>query len=483
MAVAQGSCPSCGAPIEFSVGSSVAKVCPFCQATVYRTDRGLEDLGKVAAIANPPALVAIGDQGTLAGRPFEVLGRVQLDHGEGPWDEYYVALDHGGTWGWLAYAQGLWFLTAQVTPAPSLPGYESLRVEQDVSLGSHGVFRVTEVKTGRIVSAEGELPERFPPGFIRHYADLEGADHGAATVDFGDRSEPATLFVGKWLDERQMQVTQAGPRTADKVKVGQIQCPNCGGDVPKLAGERTERLGCPYCGAVSDITSREVVARQEAAMATPDITLGSRGTLDGIDYVCIAYVRRSADFGDEVFSWEEYLLFSEGLGYRWLVKDETTWMWVMPVSIAELDLRAMPTEVGWNGKTFRKRNENPARVDYVLGELYWKCHVGETVRATDFVSGGEVLSREETPGEVRWSYSAPVPWPLLATAFGADVDGPGGRFAGASSSGSAARGGGCGCGSILLLLLLFWVLSNMLDSGGFGVVPVFGGSGFYYGGK
>ncbi len=102
MAVAQGSCPSCGASIEFGVGSSIAKVCEYCRATVVRSDRGLENLGKVADIANTPSLIAVGDQGTLSGRPFEVLGRVQLDHGKGPWDEYYVAFDYGQAWGWLA---------------------------------------------------------------------------------------------------------------------------------------------------------------------------------------------------------------------------------------------------------------------------------------------------------------------------------------------------------------------------------------------
>ena len=48
MAVAQGSCPSCGASIEFGVGSSIAKICEYCRATVVRSDRGLENLGKVS---------------------------------------------------------------------------------------------------------------------------------------------------------------------------------------------------------------------------------------------------------------------------------------------------------------------------------------------------------------------------------------------------------------------------------------------------
>ena len=85
MAVAQGTCPSCGAPIEFGVGSSIAKVCEYCSATVLRSDRGLENLGKVAEIANTPSLIAVGDEGTLAGS-FEVMvdngARLMLGHAQ-----------------------------------------------------------------------------------------------------------------------------------------------------------------------------------------------------------------------------------------------------------------------------------------------------------------------------------------------------------------------------------------------------------------
>src|SRR4051812_40045645 len=100
MAQAQGSCPNCGAPIEFALGSSMAKVCEFCRHTIVRSDRGLENLGKVADLALTPSLIAVADEGTLNGRPLRVRGRVQLDWGKGPWDEYYVAFEHGQSWGW-----------------------------------------------------------------------------------------------------------------------------------------------------------------------------------------------------------------------------------------------------------------------------------------------------------------------------------------------------------------------------------------------
>lgn len=484
MAVAQGNCPSCGAPIAFRVGSSIAKVCDYCRATIYRSDRGLQDLGRVAALANTPSLIAVGDQGQLNGRPFEVLGRVQLDHGSGPWDEYYVAFDHGARWGWLAYAEGQWFVTELWPQPPAVPPFGDLRLERDVALGSAGSFRVAEVKTARITSAEGELPGAFPPGFVRHYADLFGPQQAFATIDYGDLSsaQVPVVFVGRWFAEREMTVTRAGERTTQKVKLDKITCPNCGGDVPKLSGERAERLGCPYCGAVSDIASRQVIAQQEAAMSLPDIPIGSRGTLDSIEYVCIAYVRRSSDFDGERFSWDEYLLFSEGLGFRWLVKDETTWLWVMPISVAELDLRGMPNRVGFRNQPYRLRNENIARVDYVLGEVYWKCAVGETTRASDYTRGRDVLSREEAPGEVRWSASSAIAYRLIATAFQLAEDSPAGKFA---SAGDASRGGGCAT-SFWQLIALFVILAgiaNALDDCGVVAIPVFGGSGYYYGGK
>jgi endogenous inhibitor of DNA gyrase (YacG/DUF329 family) len=48
LSVLKANCPSCAAPIEFQKGSTIVLICPYCRAAVARTDRGLNDLGKVA---------------------------------------------------------------------------------------------------------------------------------------------------------------------------------------------------------------------------------------------------------------------------------------------------------------------------------------------------------------------------------------------------------------------------------------------------
>jgi hypothetical protein len=230
----------------------------------------------------------------------------------------------------------------------------------------------------------------------------------------------------------------------------------------------------------------------------PEIPIGSRGTFEGLEYICIAYMRRSTDFDGETFSWEEYCLWNQSVGYRWLVKDETSWMWVVDANLAELDLGGMPQQVGWGGRYFTLRNQNYARLDYVLGELFWKAQLGETSQVMDFVNGTDVLSREVIEGgEVKWTYSAQVPWAVLAQSFGLPVDGPGGRFQGASGGGMMAAGGGgnTGCSStlvlvfvvsIILIICMLGACGSCAGGGGGGYSSgssYRGGSGVYYGGK
>ena len=493
MAVAQGTCPSCGAPIEYGVGSSLAKVCEYCNATVVRTDRGLQNLGKVAELANTPSLIAVGDQGTLSGRPFEVLGRVQLDHGKGPWDEYYVAFDHRQAWGWLAYAQGRWHVTSLMTGA-AIPPYQTLTLEMEVPLGNQ-LFRVAEIKSGTVVSAEGELPGPIRPGEVRYYADCYAANSAFATLDYGDNTTGTyEVFVGWLFGEQQMEVTQLGPRSVQKVKTDMIKCPNCGGDVPKLTGERAQRLGCPYCGAVSDIGTQQIVAQQEAALKLPDIPIGSRGTFDGIEYLAIAYLRRSSSYDGERYTWEEYLLWAPQVGYRWLVKDpETGWTWVTETSPADVDLRGMPNQLGWGNRFFSLRNRSEARVDYVLGEVYWQVEVGERTAVWDYVHQQDVISREEGHGEVHYSYSTPVSWPLIAGAFGLPVDGPGAHLGAMGGLGAAAGSSfgdddSGGFGGNLIWIIVILVVLFMCSTGACGACFGDSGSGYrgggiYIGGK
>lgn len=479
MPTATSSCPNCGAPLEFELGASISKVCEYCRHTVLRSDRGLENLGKVADLALTPAPIAVGDEGTLAGRPLRVMGRVQLDHGEGPWDEYYVAFDQGQSFGWLAFAQGNWFVTEPVLGA-LVPPFGQLSLEQPLTIAGRPFF-VAELKQGQIVSVEGEYRQVIRPGSKRVYADCWGPDNAFATLDYGEGLPGATVFVGWMFPEPALRVTALGPRSVHKIKTTSLRCPNCGGDVPALSGERSQRLGCPYCGALSDIAGQRVISMQAKAREQPDIPVGSRGTLGGFPYLCIAYLRRGTRFDGEPYSWEEYLLWSETIGFRWLVKDpESGWSFVTPVNLADVDRSSLPISISLQGAHYAQSHVNRVSVEYVLGEVYWKCSVGETTLVGDYKNGNRVLSREQGAGEVHYSLSTPISWPELANAFSVPLNSGGARFLG-------GKAGGAGCSTgfwlIVLLVVVLLLILAMPTCGGSSSGSSYRGTGVFYGGK
>ena len=59
----QANCPSCGAPVTFAIGSSEVVVCGNCNSIVARTDRGIEDHGKVAALIDTGSPLHVGAGG------------------------------------------------------------------------------------------------------------------------------------------------------------------------------------------------------------------------------------------------------------------------------------------------------------------------------------------------------------------------------------------------------------------------------------
>jgi hypothetical protein len=495
MAALQGQCPNCGAPIEFGVGSSLTKVCEYCRATVVRGDRGLESFGQVAELVPTQTLVAVGDEGTLEGRHLRVMGRLQLDYGAGPWDEYLVVLDHGAVWAWLAYAEGRFILTEQAAVSVEA-SFDELRLEQAVPLAGFDYF-VAEKRTMRVLSAEGELPFLVRPGSEHRYVDLHGTERRFATLDYEDRTERPEVYMGRFCEETALQVTALGPRSSAKIKTSVMRCPQCGGDVPKLSGDRAERLGCPYCGALSEIATQRLIAKQESALRELSLPIGSQGMLNGIKWTVIAYIERSTTFDGERYAWDEFLLYSERSGFRWLVRDpEAGWLWVDPLDVSDVRRAPGKSEVIYRGHGHRLRNRGQARVDLVLGEVYWKVRVGETTRTEDYVSGGATLSREESPGEVRWSVSKSMTWPALATAFGLDINGPGGNYLG---GGEDSRRG-CITWAIIIVIafVVVFVIAGMLaslfesscppedpncKSSSSGYVGGYRGGGVYFGGK
>jgi hypothetical protein len=429
MSTLQANCPSCAAPVEFKAGSTIVLVCPFCRSAIARTDRGLEDLGKVAEIVDSQSPLKLGLKGEYRGARFELTGRAQLRHElGGNWDEWYATFADGWV-GWLAEAQGNFYLTFY-QPMPqgvSLPSYDQLQVGETVrEIPGTTPLMVVEKGVATAVAADGEIPYQLTPNEQSRYADLSGIDKAFGTIDYG--VEPPWLFLGQQVSLADIGLVDARPaeRQARRVSTAAMGCPNCGGPLALVAPDKAERVTCPNCDSLLDVNQGNLTFLKTLNSTNADknfvLPIGAEGTFkDGVQFKVIGAVVRSVDIEGQTYYWHEYLLYNPTVGFRWLVHSDNHWNFVEPVNAAEVTASATVSAggtAGYNGRTFKVFQDANAMVRWVKGEFYWRVEQGEMVRATDYVAAPLMLSREATKNEINWSMGVYMTNAEIEKAFG-----------------------------------------------------------------
>lgn len=423
MSVLRANCPSCAAPIEFKAGSTIVLVCPFCRSAIARTDRALEDLGKVADIMDSQSPLRLGLKGEWRGNRFELTGRAQLRHEMGGfWDEWYATFSNGWV-GWLAEAQGKFYLTfyLKLPEGAQLPPFEYLQIGQQVSqIPSQTPLMVAEKGTATAVAADGEIPYQLVPNEQSRYADLAGANNAFGTIDYS--MNPPLAFVGEQVSLADLGLANARPaeREARQVSAASMGCPNCGGPLNLIAPDKAERVTCPNCDSLLDVNQgnlRFLHALKKNANDQFVLSIGQKGTFkDGVEMIVIGAVVRSVTIEGTQYFWHEYLLYNPQTGFRWLVHSDNHWNYVEPINPAEVVSYGNTATYG--GKTFKIFQDAPARVEYVKGEFYWRVETGETVRAVDYVKAPQMLSCETSPNEMNWSLGTYMTNAEVEKAFG-----------------------------------------------------------------
>lgn len=416
-------CPSCGAPLVFKSGSSIVIICSYCHSAVARTDRDLRDLGRVAELAETGSPLQLGLHGIWRGVTFELTGRAQMGHeAGGVWDEWYATFANGWT-GWLAEAQGRFYLTFVEKIDPnSIPPIERLTIGSPVrSIPAPNPLVVAEVGHAKTLGASGEIPYELTPGASFYYADLSGKGGVFGTVDYGDT--PPVLYTGQQvtLADLGLSDARAPEREARTVTAVSLSCPNCGGPLALHAPDRTERVTCPNCNGLIDVNQGQLsfLKSMGGGKYQPDIPVGAVAEFKGANYITLGFVVRSVEVEGTRYFWSEYLLYHPHLGFRWLVNSDAHWNFVEPVAPGEIS-NETGGRITYRGRRFKIFQDAPAQVEYVMGEFYWKVEAGEKVQATDFVNPPEMLSSEKSTnppvppsrvvtGEVNWSLGTYIP--------------------------------------------------------------------------
>src|SRR3569623_1816263 len=193
-----------------------------------------------------------------------------------------------------------------------------------------------------------------------------------------------------------------------------LSCSNCGGSIALRAAGASVSLICEYCGSTLDATSPDlaVIVKAREAMMRPELALGTRATLRGVQWEVVGFLERT----DGESPWSEFLLFNPYVGYDFLVDDGRRF------SLGRLldqTPRSDWTHLNLDGADMERfGTDYSARVTFVGGEFYWRVAVGEEVRIVDHVRPGVMLSCEKAEGESTWTRLAMLEWGEAEKAFG-----------------------------------------------------------------
>lgn len=411
-------CPSCGAPVVFKSASSVFAVCEYCQSTLVRHDQALEDIGKMAALAEDRSPLQLGSEGVWQGLHFALIGRIQLKYSQGLWNEWHLMFDDMRT-GWLSEAAGEYVVSFLYPVQEPLPAFAELQPGQRLTLASRA-WTVTDIEDAECVAGEGELPFKVGPGYQAPVVDLRSGDN-FATLDYSET--PPLLFVGSPVPFKSLKMTnlrQGTPLPTHTVAAQVFRCPSCGAPMAARSKDILA-VGCGSCGAVVDtadanhrILSKALGNRDEKYV--PRLPLGSKGTFEGKPAEVIGFLVKQTMADGIAYDWREYLLAGENGTYRWLTEYDGHW------NVADV-LSKHPvggnnqSDILYEGERYKHFATSKAKVIQVEGEFTWRVKRGESAAVADFTAPPLLLSRERSEKEVSWSLCRYVEPAAIAAAF------------------------------------------------------------------
>ncbi|MFM9423788.1 ribosomal protein S27E [Variovorax sp. GrIS 2.14] len=455
-------CPGCGAPVEFRSAQSTFAVCAYCQSTVVRQGETLARIGKMAELFDDFSPLQLFSAGRIQDKPFTLVGRLQYAYEGGRWTEWIAQLD-GDRTGTLSEDNGAHVFTLPYELKQPAPSAGALVVGATTAFNGQN-YTVASNQQVTLVSAQGELPKLPDLGKPFAMVELRNDQGLVLSLDYGSMPPAASLGRSVLLDD--LKLTGLRDESGKEEKGRGFNCPNCGAPVTvNFADSKT--ITCRACNSIIDLTQGiggELKHAEQAEPVRPLIALGALGQLQGASWQVVGFQHRMGQEpgDDEMFGWDEYLLYNKKRGFSFLVDATDGWSMVQPTTGAPT-MAESGSAATYMGKRFQQQYAYNAETTYVAGEFYWKVERGQKTFNRDFAAGATLLSMERSANELTWSSGGKLDSATVASAF--KLDAKKDMFKrGDVLPVSAALGSGLGCGTIILIGVVIVVLLIILST-------------------
>jgi hypothetical protein len=445
------SCPSCGAEIGIHSATAVTAVCGYCHSVLLINQNKLVQSGRHSAVLNDLSPLQIGTTGVWQGKPFTLIGRMQVNYDAGSWNEWH-ALMHDGSSAWLSEANDRFVFTRLQPALPdlrALPEFNSLKIGNTFFKYKERRYAVADIRNiqrGQY-AAEGELPIPLPRSETARVADCR---NGASfiTLDYSDGEAQPQVFAGKGIALKSLRLQNTRTPEQIRTRAGHVKgstkrgkCPNCGGEIRWVSGV-ADYVVCQYCRSQLDMgeetaqlhATSEMRQQQESLLT---IKIGSRARIGNESWwvlgAMVLYevpvnkvmqdvplyiqVAEHEETEAETLGWTEYLLYSPKKGFLWLLELENN-QWALASTLDDWPALNRPLEpIDFRKDEIPFLYDYAAQVLYAAGAFYWQVAPGDSMYYVDYGCEQRKLSTTLTRNEQSWSVVSSIPASLVAAWF------------------------------------------------------------------
>lgn len=413
-------CPNCSRVIKFSTPHTTVSVC-VCGTVLNRMGDGSIIPRPFATVVNTADVIAPGTTGQWNGKPFTITGRFRT-WGDETVFSYWTILFQDQSFAYLLEGYGMYSICLPVDSPPELktdviknmkPGHnKQMNGEKYMMLRNDRCLRWE-------VEGECYLPECSSTFITYDFSSASGKM--LHIIEYWPRVQPAFEVHHTDFNSLALQHTRAFTTDGNTFK-----CTNCQHEIHVATFPYAQSCACSSCGTlyVYEDLLRFVKVAGGKQKITPDIPIGTTGTIHGISYKIVGFIVKE-ERNKYRSRWREYTLFNEREGYAFLSEFDGHWMYLREQGKTPVPEDMNTTGYNYEGVNYDLFNSYYYNVVYALGEFAANAFDDGNIKCQEFISPPTLWAREQSPKEgIVWFKGWHVERSDLRATFGEAINMP-----------------------------------------------------------
>ncbi len=454
-------CPECLKIVPFTSGETNFVKCQ-CGKIVERRLDGLLYLHKDTFFEGGTAAIQPGSTGHWDNRSFRITGRIRVWFQEAVINYWSLIFDDGSLQ-LMEDAYGMFAMLKKADLPQSIASADiyELKIGSKRSLERSEDFVLEEKSNVHKWELEGEA---FWPEFPLN----------TKVVDFSSAEGNRYLILQgstlkKWAFDYYpviLHELQLGNLRQPEVKPYEFSCHKCSTKIKVIAYPYSSSCACSQCGSwyYMDPKKGFIRGKENNIDFTPDLAIGSKGFLKGIEYSIIGCSQKQ-EVNIYKSKWREYTLYNPHEGFAFLSEFDGHWIFIKETEIAPVLLTEEVKELVVDGEPFVLFNYYKYTVVSATGEFPYNIFDNEETNVKEFISPPEMWIREKNPVEgIRWYAGEHISKRVVKNAFNPERGMPWQAGVGAVQPKGYMNAGKIAAAALVSILLLM-VLNFFIGAG------------------